>query len=84
MPSSLQMGANKIFRRMSTNDTCVTTSTAIDSITINKQLLRGVIIDGNSLRQIKVFPNPFISFLLVRGLTAPNRTGSPLPIATAR
>lgn len=70
LSTSLNTGANKIYVRMLTSDTCYTTQTAVDSITLYRLAGSGIVDPDNPHQVIHVLPNPFYNWLFITGLNS--------------
>jgi hypothetical protein len=68
-PVSLNVGNNIFFVRMRTSDSCFTSNTAIDSVTIERSAVTGIIDPENPGQQISASPNPFSDEIVVNGLS---------------
>jgi hypothetical protein len=68
--SALNSGANRIWVRMKTSDTCYVNQTAVDSLLITKNIsvtVNPTPVDSSG-NNVKVFPNPFKDAITVQGL----------------
>lgn len=70
LSTSLSIGANKIYVRMLTSDSCYTTQTAVDSITIYRLAGSGIVDPDNPHQVIHILPNPFYNWLILTGLNS--------------
>ena len=62
-------GDNKVYVKMRTSETCYTSQTAIDSITIHKEQPTGIVDADNPGHIITVYPNPFTAPVNIKGLS---------------
>ncbi|MGB3006992.1 MAG: T9SS type A sorting domain-containing protein [Chitinophagaceae bacterium] len=67
-PVTLSVGANWIYVRMKTSNTCYISETNIDSINITLSLATGISDIDFPNQQINVYPNPFNEALMIKGL----------------
>jgi len=70
LSTSLNIGANKIYVRMLTSDSCYTTQTAVDSLTIYRLAGSGIVDPDNPHQVIHILPNPFYNWLALTGLNS--------------
>jgi hypothetical protein len=68
-PASLNVGDNTFYVKLQTSDSCFTSKTAIDSITIQRSAVTGIIDPDNPDQIISVSPNPFNEEIVVNGLS---------------
>jgi uncharacterized repeat protein (TIGR01451 family) len=68
-PSALAIGDNTVYVRMKTSETCYTTQTNIDSITIRRDQATGIIDADNPGQVINIYPNPFNGPVTIDGLS---------------
>jgi hypothetical protein len=66
--ATLTVGANEIYVRMKTSDTCFTTQTAIDSAQIIRNSTIGITDPDFPNQIINVYPNPFSQSISIAGL----------------
>lgn len=66
-PSEFKLGDNWVYVRMRSSDNCTTTSTATDSIKINKTNITAIVDVNAPGRMIHIYPNPFRGQLTLRG-----------------
>ncbi|GAA0523981.1 T9SS type A sorting domain-containing protein [Chitinophaga japonensis] len=69
-PAAFKLGENKVYVRMRSSEQCYTTSTAIDSITINKSNITAIEDTDNPGQPVTIYPNPFHGQLSISGLQA--------------
>jgi len=67
-PNTLTVGANWIYIRMKTSDTCYTSQTNIDSIDIERSTVTGLTDVDFPTQLINVYPNPFAGIINISGL----------------
>ena len=67
-PNTLTVGFNKIFVLMKTSDTCFTSQTGIDSISIERSAITGITDTDFPNQVINVYPNPFAGDINISGL----------------
>jgi len=67
-PSLLALGDNWIFVKMKTNAPCYTVQVSIDSIKLERSSITAIIDPDNPGKEIRVFPNPFSSRIIISGL----------------
>jgi hypothetical protein len=67
--TSFVTGDNKVYVKMRTSETCYTSQTAIDSITIHKEQPTGIVDADNPGQIITVYPNPFTALINIKGLS---------------
>jgi uncharacterized repeat protein (TIGR01451 family) len=67
-PSSLFVGDNWIYVKMSTTGSCQTTPFVVDSIKIVRSLSTGLIDPDNPGQPITAYPNPFKLYFMITGL----------------
>ncbi|WP_217601886.1 T9SS type A sorting domain-containing protein [Chitinophaga sp. GbtcB8] len=66
-PSEFKLGDNWVYVRMRSSDNCTTTSTATDSIRINKTNITAIVDVNAPGRMIHIYPNPFRGQLTLKG-----------------
>ena len=66
-PASLAIGANRIYARMRTSDTCYTVPTNIDSVQIIRNAVVGIVDPDFADQPIEAFPNPFSQSVSISG-----------------
>lgn len=66
-PAEFKLGDNRVYVRMRSSDNCTTTSTAIDSIKINKTNITAIVDVNAPGHTIHIYPNPFRGQLTLRG-----------------
>jgi hypothetical protein len=67
-PATLDIGDNWIYTKMKSNDICITSQSAIDSIKITRDQATGIIDPDNPGKVINIYPNPFNKQLNITGL----------------
>jgi len=66
-PAILAIGANRIYARMRTSDTCYTVPTNIDSVQIIRNAVVGIVDPDFADQPIEAFPNPFSQSVSISG-----------------
>jgi hypothetical protein len=74
-PSMLAVGDNKIYVRLKTSVVCYAVPTNIDSIVIRRDAATGIIDPNSPGQSITVFPNPFSSNIIIKGLNSAKKYG---------
>ena len=69
-PNTLTVGSNWVFVKMKTSDTCYIAKTGIDSITIERSAVTGLIDLDFPGQVINIYPNPFSNSIQITGLNA--------------
>lgn len=69
LPQLLKIGANKLFVRMRSSEQCYNSLTAIDSITIIRDIATGILDPVAEDKTVQPFPNPFRDKVYLKGLS---------------